>query len=459
MVVGEFTREVDLIVVGGGPGGYSAAFRAAELGVSTMVVDKRDALGGTCLHSGCIPSKTLLHIAQVVRTARQAERFGLHFDAPRIEVEEIRAWVDQSVAKLAKGLDAQARKLGVERETATAAFDDAKQMSLRGGEVPRVRFRRAIVAAGVSHRQHSAFPDGDDRIMSPGQALSLKSIPKRLLVVGHDAYAVELASIYAALGSAVTLVTEEVQLLPFADADLIRPLQRSLSNELGALHVKTKIGEVVCGDALRIHMETPKGEESADFDAAIVAMGAEPNFDELQLDRANVRLSEDGFIAVNEQMTTSNGRILAVGDVTGEPCLADRALAQGRVAGEVVAGWNSALDVRAIPHVVFTDPHVAWCGLTERTAHEQGVKFKVAKIPWGASGRAVGMDAAAGVTKLIYDPDTKVILGVGIVGVGAAEMIGEGALAIEMGVELDDIAGTVHPHPSMAELIVQAAQI
>lgn len=459
MVVGEFTQEANLVVIGSGPGGYSAAFRAAELGVPTVIVDSRKELGGVCLHAGCVPSKTLLHIAETMALGRRASVFGVEYAEPHVDLDKVRAWVAQSADRLASGLASRAKKLGVEIVSGRAAFDDGKNLSIHGGSIPRIKFRKAIVAVGARPLPHPALPFDDRLVMNPWQALRLESIPASLLVVGSSAQAVELAMIYAAFGANVTLIAEEPQILPAGDADIVRPLHRALvenltSVVLGATLTAASVGE----QSVEVTFSTTEGPRQASFDRIIVATGQGGSTSDLGLDQTKVEFHGNGFIKVDEQMRTTESRLLAVGDVTGCPWSADRALAQGRIAAEVVAGWNSAFDARAVPRVVFTDPNVAWCGLTEIQAIEHGVEHRVARIPWGASGRAVGMNRVDGLTKLIYDPDTKVVLGVGIVGAGAAEMIGEGTLAVEMGVELDDLAGTIHPHPSMCELLGDAAR-
>jgi len=459
MVVGEFTQEANLVIIGAGPGGYSAAFRAAELGLNPVLVDSRKDLGGICLHAGCIPSKTLLHIAETISLGRRASAFGVEYTEPRLDLDKIRAWVNQSSDRLAAGLMGRAKKLGVEIVNGRATFDDGKTLSIHGGSVPRIKFRKAILAVGARPLAHPALPFDERLVINPWQALAIESIPASVAVVGSGAPAVEVAMIYAALGSKVTLTAEQPQILPAGDADLVRPLHRALVEHLNAVVLNATIAAASVGEqSVRITLSTKEGSRHLDFDRVIVATGQAGNTDALGLDRRKVELDADGFVIVDEQMRTSESRLMAVGDVTGPPWTADRALAQGRIAAEVAAGWNSAFDARAVPCVAFTDPQIAWCGLTESQAAAQQVPHKVAKIPWGASARAVGMNRADGLTKLIYDPDTKMVLGVGIVGAGAAELIGEGALAVEMGVELDDLAGTIHPHPSMCELLSDAAR-
>jgi dihydrolipoamide dehydrogenase len=460
MVVGEFTQEVELIVIGGGPGGYGAAFRAAELGVETVIVDKEPSLGGVCLHRGCVPSKTLLHIAEVINAARRASQFGVTFSEPKIGLDDVRAWVEKARNTLGRGLAAQAKKHSIEVLQGEAAFEDARRLNVVGGSVPRIRFRRAIIATGSSPIEHEQLPFRHDRIWTPAQALDLPMIPKHLLVVGCDYMAIEFATIYSALGSRVTLMTDRDGLLPEVDDDLTRPLLRSLKEMLGEVALDTHIASVTLDDEkITLAFAGDNAPKQTAFDAVIVAIGQGANVESLKLEKTGVSRNEHGFITVNDELRTTDPRIFAVGDVTGGPLLADYALAQGRVAGEVIAGWKSGLDMHAVPVAIFSDPQIAWCGITERRAKAEGIPHEIARIPWGASGRAVGMGRTEGLTKLIYDPDAKVVLGVGLVGPHAAEMISEGALAVEMAAELDDIAGTMHPHPTMSELISDAAKL
>ncbi len=457
MVVGEFTQETDLVVIGGGPGGYSAAFRAAELGVSTIVVDPRGMLGGVCLHQGCIPSKTLLGISEIRQMANSAARLGLRFDPPKIDCDMVRTWTQDAIDTLTKGLSGLARKHNIEVIPGTARFDDGRQLSIHNGSNSRVRFKRAIIATGSNFGATSDMWPDSPRVMNPNRALQLDDVPATVLVVGGDYIALELATIYAGLGSAVTLVTSATRILQPADADLIRPLARNLDSVLDELRVGItveSVNEINDGLCVRFAGKTPPARDR--FDAAIVADPLMPSIAKLDLDKAQVNL-DGGYIQVDQQLRTSNPRIFAVGDVAGEPMLADKAIHQGRIAAEVAAGWDSVFDARAVPHIVFTDPQVAWCGLTETQAKVEGISVEVSKIPWGASGRAIGLGRPDGLTKLIVDPDTKLILGMGIVGVNAVEMIGQGVLAIEMGAEVSDLSATIFPHPTISELIGEAA--
>lgn len=461
MVVGEFTQETQLVVIGGGPGGYSAAFHAAELGIETVLVDARDQLGGVCLHEGCIPSKTLLHIVETLRSAERASQFGVRFGKPQLDIDAIRAWMDQSISKLAGGLKQLCKRHGVEHIQGTASFEDGRRLNVRDSAIPRIRFRRAIIATGSVPMKHPVLEEDGRVVLTPHQAIRIEQIPKSLLIVGSNYNAVELASIYAAFGSEVTLVFDDKQVLPDADADLVRPLAASLKAQLKNMCPGTRVTDARRkDDAIEVAFEGAKLDATR-FDQVIVSIGYRANVDSLAIDRTVARIDEFGFIEVDDQMRTQDQRVFAVGDVAASnqrrELLADRALAQGRVAAEVIAGWNAHLDLRAVPVAVFTDPQIAWCGLTELQAKQAEIPYLVTKQSWGVSGKAVGMGRTDGVTKIIYDPDTQLVLGMGIAGPHASELIAEGALAIEMGAVITDLASIIHPHPTLAEMYSDAA--
>lgn len=459
MVVGEFTQETNLVVIGGGPGGYTAAFRAAELDIETIIVDPSGGLGGVCLHTGCIPSKTMLSIGQTLQLAEQAAKFGIHFDKPRINLDEVRAWTTSTIDKLGSGLNQLAKKHGIEIIKGIARFEDQRKLSIHSGSSSRIRFKRAIIATGAVPVSTPEQWCKSLRIMDTSEALKFSEIPESLLVIGGGYIGVELATIYAALGSKVTLVTPNDRILQCADADLVRPLVKRLGKAFASIRVNTNVSSIneVAGG---IEASLEGGSETIKevFDCAVVAIGHQANTNGLEIANANIKTDADGYIIVDDQLHTTNQRIYAIGDVTGSPLLADKAILQGRIAAEVIAGWGSVYEPQAVPYVVFTDPQIAWCGLTQIQAQEKDVAHEIIKMPWGASGRAVGMGQSEGLTKLIYDPDTKLVLGVGIVGTGAAEMISQGVLAIEMGAVTTDLASAIHPHPTIGELIGQAAQ-
>lgn len=458
MVVGEFTQEANLVILGGGPAGYAAAFRAAELGVQDIViVDPRQELGGVCLHAACVPSKTLCDLVATLRRTQGASAMGVSFSPPQIDGAKVSEWVGSVVAKLGKGLASRAKSLRIQHLPGTAHFEDGKHVAVSGGSVPRVKFRRAIIATGSRPVEHADLPFDGARILTPEQAVAVHAhgleahatqggggatIPKTLLVIGSDYIAVEIAWIFAGLGSKVTLASPGPTLLPGVDDDLLRPLRKSLESSL----------EILLGASI-------DAKAAAMFDRVVISLGRRANSDSLDLARAQVDCDGHGFIHIDDTMKTSNPRIFAAGDVTRGAMLADVALAQGRIAAEVIAGRSDSIfDHRAIPHAIFTDPNIAWCGLTETEAKKHAVDYAAARAPWGLSGRAVGMNAADGLTKIIYDKSSQVILGVGIVGRGACELIGEAALALEMGATLEDLAATMHPHPTMCELLADAAR-
>lgn len=459
MVVGEFTQEADVVIIGGGPGGYSTAFCAAELGASVTIVDDRPALGGVCLHEGCIPSKTLLHAVQLIRSAKRAAAFGIEFDEPKLNINTLRASVNEVIDQLAKGLAGLCKKNKVEIVTGAAHFDDSRSITVANGNITRLRFRRAVVATGSRPVTHSNISFDTPGVMSAMQAMHLERVPKTMLVVGDNYKAIETASIYAGLGSEVTLVTEGARFLPDADEDIVRPLMRVLADELTETCAEARIekAEQTKG-GVKVSIAGKVKPKRDTFDAVVVAIGQQANVSSLKLETTGVKLRDDGFIAVDDQLRTSDPRIFAVGDVTGPDLLADKAIAQGRVCGEVIAGHESHFDARVVPMVVFTDPNVAWCGLTETSAKRDGREITIKKIPWGASGRAAGMKRTDGMTKLITEKGSEFVLGVGIVGANAAEMIGEAALAIEMGATVTDLAATIHPHPTTCELLSDAAR-
>lgn len=455
MVVGEFTQETDLVIIGGGPAGYSAAFRAAELGVQTVIVDSREALGGVCLHDGCVPSKTLLHIAETINIAEHASEFGVKFAKPKIDIAAIRAWRDKTVTQLAKGLASLCKKHGVERIQGRAHFEDSRNIALLDSSVPRIRFRRALIATGSQPKAHASIPFDGQRILTPGEALHLHEIPKSLLIFGHDYMAVELATIFTVFGSDVTLACEGERLLPTADADLVRPLAKQLESRLRSVHFSTTPADV---SVTKSGVQATLTSKSSKFDAVIITAGHIGNTRGLQLEKTKAQLTPDEFLMVDSRLRTADPRVYAAGDVTGSPLLADKALHQGRVAAEVIAGSDSVYEPEVVPTAIFTNPQIAWCGIMEQDANAMGMPCRVAKSPWGASGRAVGMGRAEGITKLVFDPASQLVLGVGLVGAHACEMISEAALAIEMGATLTDLAETIHPHPTVSELLSDAAR-
>jgi dihydrolipoamide dehydrogenase len=457
MVMGDLVTEVDVAVLGGGPGGYSAAFRCAELGLETVVIDEGHRLGGACLYEGCIPSKALLHVAAVLGEAERAREFGVDFGEARISLDPLRKWkAERVVGKLSRGLASVAKARGVAVIGGRGAFEDSRSIRVGGEEPQVVRFRHAIVATGSAPVVPSGLSLRSDRVMDSTAALEVPDIPERLLVVGGGYTGLELGQVYAALGSRVTLVEMTDGLLPGVDRDLVQPLARRCEKLFTALHLERKVAALKeAGGAIEATIE---GQEPEVFDRVLVAVGRRAVSGSLGLETTKVKLGERDFITIDERCRTADPHLYAVGDVTGEPMLAHRAMRQGKVAAECIAGRPSAFDNVAVPAVVFTDPEVAWCGLMEAQARPAGREVRVAKFSWAASGRAATLGWSDGLTKLVVDAATGRVLGVGIVGPGAGELIGEAALAIETAVTAEDLAVTIHAHPTLSESLMEGAE-
>ena len=456
MVMGDLVREVDVAVIGGGPGGYSAAFRCAELGLETVVVDTGKRLGGACLFEGCIPSKALLHVAAVLGEADRAKEFGVDFGEPRISLDPLRKWKSERViGKLARGLTSVARGKNVEVVGGRAVFEDARKLRVQGDEPQAIRFKHVIVATGSQPAPLPGLTLVSNRILDSTAALELPEIPARLLVIGGGYIGLELGQVYAALGSQVTLVEMTDGLLPGVDRDLVQPLARRCEKTFASIHLGTRVSDLrEVGDTIQARV----GEQTAAFDRVLVAVGRRPETAGLGLETTRARLTERGFIEVDERGRTADPHVWAVGDATGEPMLAHRAMRQGKVVAEAIAGRPVAFDNIVIPAVVFTDPEIAWCGLTETAAAAARQTVKVARFPWAASGRAATLGRSDGATKLLVDPDRGRVLGVGIVGPGAGELIAEGALAVETAMLAEDLALTIHTHPTLSETLMEAAE-
>lgn len=449
-------------VIGGGPGGYPAAFLAADLGMKVTLVDLEANPGGVCLYRGCIPSKALLHIARVIEETSELSHCGVRFERPAIDLDAVRAWKESVVRRLTGGLGQLRAARKVELVQGRARFADRRRLrvELVGGGVREVGFDAAIVATGSRPAAIPGWP-ASPRIMDSTAALELPEIPRRLLVVGGGYIGLELGSVYAALGAAVTVVEMLPGLLPGADRDLVAPLAKRLEKKFSSIRLNTKVAAVrEEGEALRVTLESSDGARSEEiFDRILVSVGRKPNSGDLGLESAGVEFDAKGFIRVDAQRRTSDPNIFAIGDVAAEPMLAHKATHEGRVAVEAIAGRKTVFEPRAIPAVVFTDPEIAWCGLTETQAAAEGRSVKVAKFPWSASGRAMTLERTEGLTKIIADPETERVLGVGIAGPGAGDMIAEGVLAIEMGALVSDVALTIHPHPTLSETLMEAAEV
>jgi dihydrolipoamide dehydrogenase len=452
--------DYDVIVMGAGPGGYTAAFRAADLGLKVALVERYSELGGVCLNVGCIPSKALLHTGRVIDEAAAMEQHGVSFGEPVIDLDKLRGFKNQVVGKLTGGLAGMAKQRKVDVFQGVAEFGGPHQLKVRvKNELQEFSFKQAIIAVGSQSLQLGGMPWGDPRLMDSTGALELEEIPDRLLVIGGGIIGLEMASVYEALGSKVTVVELTAQLMPGADPDLVRPLQNRIKKKYAAIHLETKVTGIDVDDhALIAHFEGKyTGKEG--FDRVLVAVGRVPNGSKINAQAAGVEVTSRGFIPTDHQMRTNVPHIFAIGDVVGQPMLAHKATHEGKVAAEVCAGHNSAFDARVIPSVAYTDPEVAWVGLTEGEAKDKNIDYEVGKFPWAASGRALGNDRSEGFTKLLFDPASKRIIGAGIVGVNAGDLIAECALAIEMDCEAEDIALTIHPHPTLSESVAMAAEV
>ncbi len=456
---GDFDFEV--LVLGSGPGGYTAAFRAADLGLKVALVERYPVLGGVCLNVGCIPSKALLHAAAVIDEAAHLSEHGVVFGEPEIQVGPLRAWKDKVVGQLTGGIGGMAKRRGVTVLTGTGTFSGPHEMQVAGDDgVRTVSFRQAIIAAGSQAIKLPGLPWGDPRMMDSTDALELRDVPERLLVVGGGIIGMEMASVYQALGSRVTVVELTDQLMPGADPDLVRPLQKRIESRYDGICLGTKVtGIEAQGDGLHASFEGEQLPEHTVFDRVLVSIGRSPNGGKIGAAAAGVEVTDRGFIPVDRQMRTNVPHIFAIGDIVGQPMLAHKATHEARVAAEVCAGEKSQFDARVIPSVAYTDPEVAWVGLTEAEARAQGVDYGVGKFPWAASGRALGIGRSEGFTKLLFDNDSHRIIGAGIVGTHAGDLISEAALAIEMGAEVADIGLTVHPHPTLSETVAMAAEV
>jgi dihydrolipoyl dehydrogenase len=451
-----------LVVVGGGPGGYAAAFLAADLGLSTTLVDPELNPGGVCVYRGCIPSKALLHVAKVVDESRHAKAWGVEFAEPRIDLEKLRAFKDNVVKRLTSGTGQLVKHRKIKYLQGYAEILDAHNLRVKltaGGE-EQVQFEHAILATGSMPAIPPMLEVDDPRVMDSTAALDLPEIPKSLLVVGGGYIGLELGSVYATLGSAVTVVEMTPGLLPGADRDLVEVLAKRVTHTMKSVMLATKVVAVKPeATGVRVTFEGNVDQKDQLFDRVLVSVGRRPNSAIPGLDRTQVQIDQRGFIMVDEQRRTHEPSIFAIGDVVGEPMLAHKASHEGRVAVEVMAGENVAFSPRAIPAVVFTDPELAWAGLTEAQAAKDGRHVTVAKFPWGASGRAITLDRTDGLTKLILDPGTERLLGVGLVGPGAGELIAEGVLAIEMGANATDLKLSIHPHPTLTETMMESAEV
>lgn len=459
----EASTNQKIAVVGGGPGGYAAAFLAADLGLQVTLIDPELNPGGVCLYRGCIPSKALLHIAKLIDESKHAASWGVEFGAPKIDLDKLRGFKEGVVKKLTGGLGQLAKQRKVTYVRGKASFLDSctlKVEKTEGGE-ETLGFDKIVIATGSRPATIPAFDIGSPRVMNSTGALDLPDKPGRLLVVGGGYIGLELGSVYAALGSKVSVVEMTAGLLPGADRDLVLPLHKRLMTQFEQILLNTTVTKIEdTGKSVKVTFEGVEVKEKEQtFDRVLVSVGRKPNSQIPGLEKTRVRVNQRGFIQVNQQLLTDDPYIYAIGDVVGEPMLAHKASHEGRTAVEAIAGHKVAFEPQAIPAVVFTDPEIAWAGLTETQAKTENREVAVAKFPWGASGRAMTLDRVEGVTKLLIDPKTERVLGVGLCGPGAGEMIAEGVLAIEMGALAGDIKLSIHPHPTLSETVMEAAEV
>ncbi|KQQ48024.1 dihydrolipoamide dehydrogenase [Methylobacterium sp. Leaf125] len=458
-VSGEAMR-AQVLVIGAGPGGYTAAFRAADLGQSVVLVERWPSLGGVCLNVGCIPSKALLHAAKVIDESHAMAAHGISFAAPQIDIDKLRAWKDGVVQRLTGGLTGLAKQRKVTVVTGEARFVSPNQVAVEHeGQTRIIGFDHAIIAAGSEPVQMPFIPHDDPRVLDSTGALELDGVPARLLVIGGGIIGLEMATVYHALGAKVTIVELMDQIIPGADKDLVTPLMKRISKQYEAIHLKAKVTAVeATPQGLKVSFEGGTAPASDTFDKVLVSVGRRPNGQRIGAEAAGVAVDARGFIAVDRQMRTNVPHIFAIGDVVGQPMLAHKATHEGKVAAEVAAGKASAFDAKVIPSVAYTDPEVAWVGMTETEAKAKGVKVGKGVFPWAASGRSLALGREEGLTKVLFDPETDRILGCGIVGPSAGDLIAEAALAIELGADAEDIGLTIHPHPTLSETIGLAAE-
>ena len=453
--------KTEVLVLGAGPGGYTAAFRAADLGKKVTLVERYDSLGGVCLNVGCIPSKALLHTAQVINEAEHIKANGVDFGKPKIDLNGINGFKNKVVTKLTGGLKQLAKQRKVDVVTGVGQFVDQHHLLVKHeGVETLIYFDNCIIAAGSQATQIPVFPNDDERLMDSTDALDLTDVPKKLLIVGGGIIGLEMATVYDALGSEVSVVEFMDSLIPGCDKDLVRPLTKIISKRYKAIYLKTKVSDIKPQKSgLKVSFEGDKAPEPQVYDKVLVAVGRRPNGLKIGADKAGINVDAAGFIQVDSQMRTNVANIFAIGDIVGNPMLAHKATHEAKVAAEVISGMKSWFEPKTIPSVAYTDPEIAWMGLTETEAKKQGVDYEKGAFPWAASGRALGIDRDEGLTKVLFDKETKRILGAGIVGANAGELIAEAVLALEMGADAEDIGLTIHPHPTLSETFNFAAEM
>ncbi len=452
----------EVVVLGAGPGGYTAAFRAADLGKKVVLIERYPTLGGVCLNVGCIPSKALLHMAKVITEADEASHAGITFGKPKIDIDKLRTWKDGVLGKLTKGLSGLAKQRKVQVITGRGEFASTNTIKVETAEgVKTVAFENCIIAAGSSVAKIPGFPYDDPRIIDSTGALKLAEVPKRLLVIGGGIIGLEMATVYDALGSKITVVELMDGLIPGADRDVVRPLAKRIEKRYEKILLKTKVAKIEAQKAgLKVTFEGADGTTTTDtFDAALMAVGRRPNGREIKAEAAGITVNERGYIPADRQQRTNVPHIYAIGDICGEPMLAHKATHEAKIAAEVIAGHKAFFDARTIPSVAYTDPEIAWMGLTETQAKEQGIDYEKAVFPWAASGRALATGRDEGMTKLLLDKNTRRVLGAAMTGVNAGELIAEAVLALEMGADATDLSLTIHPHPTLSETLFFAAEM
>jgi len=453
--------KTEILVLGAGPGGYTAAFYAADRGQKVTLVEQNPRLGGICLNTGCIPSKALLHATEMLREAKESAKRGIAFGEAKIDLDKLRAWKDSILEKLGQGIKGLAQKRGVQIIHGRGHFEASQTLRVETAQGQKfVNYEKAIIAVGSKPAMPSAFDLGNKRIMTSTEALEIRDIPMDLLIVGGGYIGMELGTVYATLGSNVVVLEALPTILTGIDPDLVRPVSRAAQKAFKEIRVNTKVLKMAtAGRQIKVTMQIDKEQREELYDRVLVSVGRVPNYTDLGLEGTGVTKDEKGFIKTNPQQQTDDRHIYAIGDVSGGVLLAHRAAKQARIAVESILGEASAFENIVIPAVVYTDPEVAWCGLTETEAKQKGIEIKVAKFLWGASGRALTLDRPDGLTKLILEPETERVLGVGVVGAGASELISEGVLAVEMAATARDIADSVHPHPTLSETLMEAAEV
>ena len=455
-------KHIDILVIGSGPGGYAAAFRAADLGREVIIVDKDPTLGGVCLNRGCIPSKTLLHIAKVLEETESLKKMGVSFAKPKIDINTVRDWKNKIINQLSGGIAQMAKARKVETIEGVATFISDKEIQVeRKSDKENITFDHCIIAAGSSSSRIPGIPFDNKNVLTSKTALDIEKIPKNLLVIGGGYIGLEMGTVFNALGADVSIAEFLPNLLPGADPDLVKPLARKLKKHFDEIHLSTKIVDVKPSkpNGLIVTMEKDGKTTTKKFDQVLVSVGRKPNTKNIGLENTTIKTNTKGFIEVDKQQKTNVKNIYAIGDIAGDPMLAHKATHEGKVAAEVICGLPAAFDAKAIPAVIFTDPEIAWVGITESEAKEKSIPYEKGEFPWAASGKSLAIGRNEGKTKIIFDPITKRTIGVGIVGPNEGDLISEGALAIEMGADAEDISLTVHPHPTLGETFANAAEV